>query len=113
MQLGSVMGIAAGGMRLEANRLAGSAQRVAEESVRDYAAVDRVSLGSAAQPAAVSGYGPGGAAVSSANEQAGPGKVDMATEQVTQLSSLRAFQANVAVLRTADDMLGSLISQRG
>jgi flagellar hook protein FlgE len=70
-------------------------------------------LGSAAQPAAVSGYGPGGAAVSSANEQAGPGKVDMATEQVTQLSSLRAFQANVAVLRTADDMLGSLISQRG
>ena len=41
------------------------------------------------------------------------GKVDMATEQVTQLSSLRAFQANVAVLRTADDMLGSLISQRG
>ncbi|HET8933023.1 MAG TPA: flagellar basal body rod C-terminal domain-containing protein [Polyangiales bacterium] len=37
---------------------------------------------------------------------------DLVEETVTQISSLRAFQANVAVLRTADEMLGELIKRR-
>jgi flagellar basal-body rod protein FlgC len=37
---------------------------------------------------------------------------DLVEETVNQMSSLRAFQANVAVLRTADEMLGELINRR-
>lgn len=113
MQLGSVLGIASGAMRVETDRLSGSAQRVAQETTRndDF---DRVSLGqSSDEPAAASGYGRTGAASSGASSLQGSGDVDLAAEQVTQLSSLRAFQANVAVLRTADEMLGSLVKQKG
>jgi hypothetical protein len=111
MQLGGVIGIANGAMRAETDRFAGSAQRVAQETSRD-ASIDRVSLG-ASQPAAISGYGRAGAAASSGGDSAGFGEVDLAEEQITQLSSLRAFQANVAVLRTADEMLGTLVTQKG
>ena len=111
MQLGSVTGIASA-MRSESDRLANSAQRVAQETSRNDAAIDRVSVGSA-PPAAISGYGRAATLSSSAEGSARGGDVDLAAEQVTQLSSLRAFQANVAVLRTADEMLGTLVTQRG
>ena len=110
MQLGNVMAIASGGMRVQTERLAESAQRVATATAASDA-LDRVSLGSEA-PAATSGYGRDGAA-NAAADSSEPGRdVDLATEQVAQLTSLRAFQANLTVLRTADDMLGSLVTQR-
>ncbi|MDR2104426.1 MAG: hypothetical protein LBP51_01585 [Deferribacteraceae bacterium] len=37
-------------------------------------------------------------------------KVDYASEAVEQIISLRAFEANASVIRTADEMLGSLIN---
>jgi flagellar basal body rod protein FlgC len=104
MQLGNVMAIASGGMRVETDRLAESAARVARATTPGDA-YDRVSLGSE-QPAATSGYDRSGAAARPT------GDVDLASERVAQVTSLRAFQANLSVLRTADEMLGSLVTQR-
>ena len=109
MQLGHVMAIARDGLRVQTERLAESAQRVATATApRDV--FDRVRVG-ASEPAAVSGYGSRGAA-GPLSAEGGDRDVDLATEQVAQLSSLRAFQANISVLHTADEMLGSLVSQR-
>jgi len=113
MQLGSVMAIASGGMRVQTDRLAVSAQNVAQAST-PVDATDRVSLGSSgSEPAAVSGYDARGAVAGGGPDPAAPGaNMDLAAEQVAQMASLQAFQANVAVLRSADDMLGSLVAQR-
>ena len=110
MQLGSVMAIASGGLRVQTDRLAESAQNVAQATTPGDS-VDRVSLGN--RNAAESGYDARGATPGAGQDLAAPGaNVDLAAEQVAQLTSLRAFQANAAVLRTADDMLGSLVTQR-
>ena len=110
MQLGNVMAIASGGMRVQTDRLAESAANVARATTPGDA-TDRVSLGGE-QPAAISGYDRSGAVPSGARATGGAGDVDLASERVAQLTSVRAFQANLSVLRTADEMLGSLFSQR-
>ena len=38
---------------------------------------------------------------------------DLGTEFVTQITAQRAFEANLAVLRTENEMLGSLVRRRG
>jgi flagellar hook protein FlgE len=35
---------------------------------------------------------------------------DLADERVTQLCRLRSFQANIATLRSSDEMLGELVN---
>lgn len=107
MQLGNVMAIASGGMRVQTDRLAESAANVAR-ATSPADAYDRVSLGNP-PPAASGGYDRSGAP---ATEARASGEVDLASERVAQLTSLRAFQANLSVLRTADEMLGSLVKQR-
>jgi flagellar hook protein FlgE len=106
MQLGNVMAIASGGMRVQTERLAQSAANVARATAPD--AYDRVSLGGE-QPAASSGYDRNGAV---ATEARAASDVDLASERMAQLTSQRAFEANLSVLRTADEMLGSLVTQR-
>jgi flagellar basal-body rod protein FlgC len=110
MQIGSVLGIASSGLRLEERRLEQSAQNIANVNTEGYES--RVVL-SRDQPAGgVSPtYSPQGLAPHDDGAPAAPSNTDIAAETVTQISSLRAFQADLAVLRTADTMLGELVKR--
>lgn len=65
--------------------------------------------GAAGSSAASATYNRYGAAASASTTESDGGDVDLATEQVEQLSSLRAFQANVAVLDTETQMQSELL----
>ena len=115
MRIENLAAIASSGMRLESQRLAQSAANVANLETPGYAAQRVVSV--ARQDGGVSGqtvptYGPNGMRVEADGSTTALSNTDLVDETVTQISSLRAFQANVTVLRTADEMLGSLIDTK-
>ena len=112
MQLGSLASIASSGLRVETRRLEQSAQNVANVNTDGYEA-HRVESHSRAQGGVTAAvYSRHGLPASAAGEPAPvPSSTDLAEERVTQLSSLRSFQANIAVLRTADAMLGELVDR--
>jgi flagellar hook protein FlgE len=122
MQIGHAAASALGGMRAASQLLEQSAQNVANADSPGYTADggDTVSLGGTQAASSAANYAAFGAASSAdsiglqgASGAAGTqSDTDLATEAVSQLSSLRAFQANVAVFRTADAMTGELLNQK-
>jgi flagellar basal body rod protein FlgG len=115
MRLQNLAAIASSGMRLESQRLAQSAANVANVETPGYAArrivaVSRV--GGSVSGVSTPTYAPSAARVEEDGALTELSNTDLVEETVSQLSSLRAFQANVTVLRTADSMLGELINRR-
>ena len=109
------MTIASSGMRVETQRLAQSAANTANVQTPDYEAqrVDSVSLdGGGVRGVSVATYGPHAVRVEEGGGTTRLSNTDLVEETVTQLSSLRAFQANVSVLRASDEMLGELVRRR-
>jgi len=102
-------------MRLETQRLAQSAANTANVETPDYAArrVEGVSQeGGGVRGVSVETYGPHAMRVEESGGTTQLSNTDVVEETVTQIGSLRAFQANVAVLRTADEMLGELVRRK-
>lgn len=104
----SVQSIVTSGMRAQSTRLAVSAHDVANVSTD----------GHEAQRTVLEGRADGGVTASVESEGApvardGAGVMlsttSLSTEAVEQISAQRAFEANVAVLRAADDMDRSLL----
>jgi flagellar basal body rod protein FlgG len=113
MQIGSVAGIASSALRVEGQRVAQSAQNVANVNTPGYAPqrIDTVSLaGGGVGGITLPAYGPSMRALQSDGSAFATSNTDLASEIVTQMSSLRALQANIAALRTADDMLGEVLN---
>jgi flagellar basal-body rod protein FlgC len=115
MQIGNAASYALSGMRAQTERLAQSAQNVAHVNTDGYQARNESAATLATGGSAVAGpqtYGRFSASPISLDGSSSPASTtDLVGEQVTQLSSLRAFQANVAVLRTADAMTGELLDR--
>ena len=102
-------------MRLETQRLAQSAANTANVETPDYSAsrvVGVTQAGGGVSGVSVPTYGPHAMRVEEGGATTRLSNTDIVEEQATQLSSLRAFQANVTVLRTADEMLGELVNRR-
>jgi flagellar basal-body rod protein FlgC len=115
MLVGHATSSAASGLRVQTARLAQSAANVANVNTDGYEAttVDSVSrLGAGASASTASTYGPFATPIAQDSQAVPASDTDLAAETVTQLSSLRAFQANVAVLQTANVMVGDLVDQR-
>ena len=115
MRIENLAAIASSGMRLESQRLAQSAANTANVNTPGYEArriVAASRLGGGVSGNSVPTYGPRGERVEADGSVTQLSNTDLVDEQVTQLSSVRAFQANVTVLRTADEMLGELIDRR-
>ncbi|PWC33810.1 flagellar basal body rod C-terminal domain-containing protein [Azospirillum sp. TSO35-2] len=128
--VGSI-GVALGGLTAQTRRLDASASNVA--NVRSTGALPAAGGTSQAyQPLAVSQsatnpgtratftpitpaylpeYAPDDPAASADGMVAAP-NVDLATERVNQLTANRAYGANVAVVRTQDEMLTSLLDSK-
>jgi len=114
MQIGRVLGSAANALQRETQRFSQSAHNVANVNTDGFDPAAQAAASKVGAPASrVSTYGRNSLPVSP-NEpgEPTPSLTDLAEERVTQLSSLRSFQANVAVLRTADQMLGELVSRK-
>lgn len=109
------MAIASSAMRVETQRLAQSAANTANVQTPGYEArrVDTVSLeGGGVRGESVATYGPAAVRVEEGGGTTQLSNTDLVEETVTQMSSLRAFQANASVLRSADEMLGELVRRR-
>ena len=114
MRIENLAAIASSGMRLESQRLAQSAANTANVETPGYTAqriVGASRAGGGVSAQSLPTYGPRGLRVESDGSVSETSNTDLVDEQVTQLSSLRAFQADVAVLRTGDEMLGELINR--
>ncbi|HEY2736337.1 MAG TPA: flagellar basal body rod C-terminal domain-containing protein [Polyangiales bacterium] len=114
VQLNNVASIAASGMRFQTQRLAQSAANVANINTDGYEA-ETVS-GVAAAGGGVTAesyptYAPHTLQMQDDGSTRSASNTDLASETVTQMTSLRGFQANLAVLRTSDEMLGSLLDR--
>jgi flagellar basal body rod protein FlgG len=115
MQIGNVSAIATSGMRLQSQRVAQSAQNVANVETNGYQARQ---IEAQSQPGggvvgkSVPTYSPHGFTANDNGTTTETSNTDLADERVTQLSSLRSYQANIDVLHTADAMLGDLINQK-
>jgi flagellar hook protein FlgE len=113
MQIGRVASIAISGLRAETARLATSAQNVANINTDGYQperVVSHERAGGGVSTQVVPTYDASGRA--SALAEPGPSQTDLAEERVAQLNSVHAYQAQLAVLRTADEMLGELVRQK-
>ena len=115
MQIGRVSAIAISGLRTETQTLNQSAHNVANAETDGFEAervVARERAGGGVEAEYAPTYGPHGTTQRDDGSLAVSSNTDLAEERVTQLSSLRAFQANIAVLRTSDEMLGELVRQK-
>jgi flagellar basal body rod protein FlgG len=115
MQIGSAVSNASNGLRAQTQRLEQSAQNVANVNTNGYearSAEDRAAVQSGGQrEAAPAGYNRFAAKVDQSASNAHPSSTDLVSETVTQIGSLQAFRANVAVLRAADATVGDLLNQ--
>jgi flagellar basal-body rod protein FlgC len=115
MQIGNVSAIATSALRLQSQRITQSAQNVANLDTNGYEARQ---IEAKAQPGggvvgqSVPTYSPHSFQVNDDGSTSESSNTDIEEETVTQLSSLRSYQANIAVLHTADDMLGALLNRR-
>jgi len=114
MQIGSAASYASNGLRAQTQRLEQSAQNVANVNTDGYQA--RSVEGQATQragqrDAAPAGYNRFASQVDSGASNAHPSNTDLVSETVTQIGSLQAFRANVAVLRAADETVGDLLNR--
>jgi flagellar hook protein FlgE len=113
VQIGSVTSIATSGLRLQDKRLDQSANNVANLETDGFEA-QRVTAESQAGGGVVARtsptYSPHATLLKDDGSITLASNTDLADERVTQLSSLRSFQANVATLRTSDEMLGELVN---
>lgn len=101
-------------MRLESQRLAQSAANTANLETPGYAArriVGVARVGGGVGGVSMPTYAPSTVRVEDGGGETQLSNTDLVEETVTQVSSLRAFQANVAVLRTADEMMGELVDR--
>jgi flagellar basal-body rod protein FlgC len=115
MRIENLAAIASSGMRLESQRLAQSAANTANVETPGYEARRIVAAsrsGGGVIGTSVPTYGPRGVRMEADGGVTQLSNTDPIDETVTQLSSVRAFQANVAVLRTADEMIGELLDRR-
>jgi flagellar basal-body rod protein FlgC len=115
MQIGNVVAVASSGLRFQAQRLAQSAANVANVNTDGFES-QRV-IGESQAAGGVVGhiaptYTRHAVQVADDGSTHSLSNTDVAQETVTQLGSLRAFQANLAVLRTSDEMLGELVNSR-
>ena len=112
MSVNSIFGVASSGLDLQARRLEVSASNVANVSTDGFkasqvAAQEQASGGVTSQ-IVPTGDAPammlrGGAMVQGSN-------TDLVTELVTQRTALHAYQANLNVLRTNDELLGAVLN---
>jgi flagellar basal-body rod protein FlgC len=112
MRIGNLAAIAASGMRLETQRLEQSAANTANVETPGYEARRIVSMtlpSGGVTGVSAATYGPHGKRLEDDGSLSVQSNTDIASERVTQLSSLRAFQANVAVLRTSDELTRDLL----
>jgi flagellar basal body rod protein FlgG len=110
MQIGKALAVAANALQHETQRFSRSAHNVANVNTAGFDATQSHRSTSADSPA---NYGRDGAQLQASDAAETPfSNTDLAEERVTQLSSLRALQANIAMLRTADQMLGELVSRK-
>lgn len=115
MRIQNLAAIASSGMRLESQRLTQSAANTANMETPGYAArriVGVAQVGGGVAGVSMPTYAPSTSRVEDDGSVTELSNTDLVEETVNQASSLRAFQANVAVLRTADEMLGELIKRR-
>ena len=103
--------IASSGLRAESRRLEQSAHNVANVNTDGYEAARVESRSEAHGGVSTAVYTRQGLPAPAATTP-GSSTTDLAEETVTQMSSQRAFQANIAVLRTADAMLGELVDRK-
>src|ERR1700712_5162642 len=104
MRIENLAAIASSGMRLESQRLAQSAANTANVETPGYTAQRIVAAsraGGGVRGTSVPTYGTRGVRVDADGSVSSGSNTDLIEETATQLSSVRAFQANVAVLRTA------------
>jgi flagellar hook protein FlgE len=110
--IGSTQSIALAGLRAASARQEQSAYNVANVNTPGYQPGREASAGRAAQAAnpanaaAVSRLG----AFARGADPADSSNTDLIAETVEQISSLQAFKANLASLRTADEMTESLLN---
>jgi flagellar hook protein FlgE len=112
VQIGSVTSIALSGLRVQSQRLEQSAENVANVNTDEFEGqrvMPEAAAGGGVVARSAPTYSPRGYQVSDDASSKLASNTDLADETVTQLSSLRAFQADVAVLRTSDQMLGELV----
>ena len=112
MQIGRVTAIATSGLRVETQSLNQSAHNVANAQTEGFEAQrvvarERANGGVEAEYAPT--YGPHGTTVHDDGSVGVDSNTDLAEERVSQLGSLRAFQANIAVLKTSDEMMSELV----
>lgn len=115
MRIGNLTALASSGLRLETQRLAQSAANTANVETPGYEArriVAASQIGGGVRGHSEPTYAPHAARVEEDGSVTELSNTDLVEERVTQLSSARSFQANVAVLRTADTLLGELIDRR-
>jgi flagellar basal-body rod protein FlgC len=113
VQIGSVTSIALSGLRVQSRRLAQSAENVANVNTDEFEGqrvTGEAAAGGGVVPRSAPTYSPRGVQVSDDGSTKFASNTDLADERVTQQSSLRSFQADVAVLRTSDQMLGELVN---
>ena len=115
MQIGRVAAIATSALRTESKALEQSAHNVANAQTEDFEAQrvvrrERAYGGVDADYAPT--YGPHATLQRDDGSQLTASNTDLAEERVAQLGSLRAFQANIAALRTSDAMLSELVKQK-
>jgi flagellar basal-body rod protein FlgC len=115
MQIGRVSAIATSALRCETQSLNQSAHNVANALTDGFEAqrvVPREAPGGGVQAGLAPTYGPAGTVTRDDGSVATNSNTDLGQERVTQLASLRAYQANIAVLRTSDEMLSELVRQK-
>ena len=112
MQIGRVSAIASSALRTETSALNQSAHNVANAQTEDFEAqrvVRRERAAGGVEADYAPTYGPHAMLQDDDGSLSVASNTDLAEERVAQLGSLRAFQANVAVLRTSDEMLSELV----
>ncbi len=114
MSIGQARAIGLSGLRVQEQRLATSASNVANSQTDEYEA-RRVVSETARDGGVTSRQALTGAPAPVVVDESGErtlSNTDLIQERVTQLQARTAFKANLAVIRTADEMEESLLDEK-
>lgn len=112
--MNSALSIAASGMNFASDMLAVTANNVANSLTDGFKAgrvTGREQVGGGVQGVVSQDARPGPTVADSEGLLRERSNVDLETEAVSTLMSLRAFEANAAVFRTARDMAGTVLDR--
>ena len=104
-----VLSIAASGLQHESNRLAVTANNVANLQTDGFA--PRRVLGVEAPGGGVQSVVSLQASLAGLDGNLGVNNIDLVAESVSMITSVRAFEANAAVIRTEHKMVGSFLDR--